>query len=87
MRSTKRKQKTGIVLSDKMAKTITVQVRMVANDPWVGKAVRKYTKFKAHDEKNVAKTGDTVRIEETRPLSKTKRWRLTEVIKAAKQEE
>lgn len=86
MRSTKRKEKVGIVLSDKMDKTITVQVRRVANDPWVGKAMRKYSTFKAHDDKNTAKESDTVRIEETRPLSKTKRWRLVEVIKQGKRE-
>jgi small subunit ribosomal protein S17 len=86
MRQTKRKERTGVVLSDRMDKTVTVQVRRASTDPWIGKVMRSYTKFKAHDEKNEAKTGDTVRIEETRPLSKTKRWRLVEVIKKGKQE-
>ncbi len=79
-----RKQIVGVVISDKMDKTITVQVERVSRDPWFGKILRKYSKFKAHDEKNTAKTGDTVKIIETRPLSKTKRWRFVEVVKAGK---
>jgi small subunit ribosomal protein S17 len=66
-----------------MDKTITVKCDWVANHPVYGKLVRKATKFKAHDEKNAAGTGDTVRIRETRPLSKTKRWTLVEIVKKA----
>ena len=77
----KRKTRIGIVTSDKMDKTITVQVGRVKHHPVYNKLIRTATKFKAHDEKEAAKVGDTVRIEETRPLSKTKRWRLVEVIK------
>jgi len=75
-----RKEKIGVVVSDKMAKTITVKVDRAMRHPTYNKMVRTATKFKAHDEKNSAKVGDTVRIEETRPLSKTKRWRLVEII-------
>ena len=77
----KRKDRVGIVVGDKMDKTITVQVDRVAHHPVYDKLMRMATKFKAHDEKNAAKLGDTVRIEETRPLSKTKRWRLVEIVK------
>lgn len=80
-----RKEKVGIVVSDKMDKTVTVQVERLTRHPWLGKIIRKYSKFKAHDEKNKAKSGDTVRIAETRPLSKTKRWRLVEIVKAGKE--
>ena len=78
-----RKQKTGVVVSDKMDKTITVRVDWVTHHPVYKKIMRRATKFKAHDEKNTAGMGDTVRIQETRPLSKTKRWRLVEVVKKA----
>jgi len=78
-----RKTRIGIVISDKMDKTITVRVDMAAMHPVYDKLVRTATKFKAHDEKDVAGMGDTVKIEETRPLSKTKRWRLVEIIKKA----
>jgi len=77
----KRKGRIGVVVSDKMDKTITVRVDRVAHYPVYNKLMRMATKFKVHDEKKEAKAGDTVRIEETRPLSKTKRWRLVEVIK------
>ena len=77
----KRKGRQGVVISDKMNKTITVQVERLTHHPWFGKAIKKYSKFKAHDEKNEAKIGDLVRISETKPLSKTKRWRLVEIIK------
>lgn len=77
----KRKERIGIVISDKMDKTRTVSVDWVTHHPVYKKILRRQTKFKVHDEKNVAKMGDTVRIEETRPISKTKRWRLVEVIK------
>jgi len=76
-----RKERVGVVVSDKMDKTITVQVQRVMRHPVYGRSVRKSAKFKAHDEKNTAKAGDVVRILETRPLSKTKRWRLVEVVK------
>jgi small subunit ribosomal protein S17 len=79
-----RKTKTGVVSSDKMEKTITVAVERKVKQPIYGKFVKKTTKFHAHDEKNEAKPGDVVRIMETRPLSKTKRWRLVEIIEKAK---
>lgn len=75
----KRKIKTGIVVSDKMQKTIVVKVERKTQHPVYKKTLRKYKKFKAHDEANSAKIGDQVRIIETRPLSKEKRWRLLEV--------
>jgi small subunit ribosomal protein S17 len=78
-----RKERVGIVVSDKMDKTITVKVDMVSRHPLYNKLVRTAAKFKAHDEKEAANMGDTVRIAETRPLSKTKRWRLVEVVKKA----
>jgi small subunit ribosomal protein S17 len=78
------KTKTGIVSSDKMDKTITVAVERKVKHPIYGKFVKKTTKFHAHDETNEAKPGDVVKIMETRPLSKTKRWRLVEVIEKAK---
>lgn len=79
-----RKTKTGIVSSDKMNKTITVAVERKVKHPIYGKFVKKTTKFHAHDEKNEAKPGDVVKIAETRPLSKTKRWRLVEILEKAK---
>jgi small subunit ribosomal protein S17 len=79
----KRKERIGVVTSDKMNKTITVQVDWVAHHPVYKKLMRRATKFKAHDEKNSAKAGDTVKIQETRPLSKTKRWTLVEIVKKA----
>ena len=80
MRKENRKEKIGTVVSDKMHKTISVRVERTIRHPIYGKVIRRFTKFKAHDEKNEAKAGDTVRITETRPLSKTKRWRLTGII-------
>ena len=79
-----RKEKVGVVISDKMNKTITVQVKRLSRHPWFGKPIKKYSKFKAHDEQRTAKVGDTVKIVETRPLSKTKRWRLIEVLQTGK---
>ncbi|MFH1189390.1 MAG: 30S ribosomal protein S17 [Candidatus Omnitrophota bacterium] len=79
----KRKERVGVVVSDKMDKTISVRVDWVTHHPVYRKIMRRATKFKAHDEKNSAKTGDTVRIQETRPMSRTKRWRLVEIIKKA----
>ena len=77
----KRKERVGIVVSDKMDKTITVRVDWVTHHPVYKKLIRRQSKFKVHDDKDVAKIGDTVRIQETRPISKTKRWRLVEVVK------
>ena len=79
-----RKTKTGVVSSDKMDKTITVAVERKVKHPIYGKFVKKTTKFHAHDEKNEAKPGDVVIIMETRPMSKTKRWRLVEIVEKAK---
>jgi small subunit ribosomal protein S17 len=79
-----RKTRTGLVTSNKMDKTITVAVERKVKHPIYGKFVKKTTKFHAHDEKNECTIGDTVRIMETRPLSKTKRWRLIEVVEKAK---
>ncbi|MBP6731752.1 MAG: 30S ribosomal protein S17 [Chitinophagales bacterium] len=79
-----RKERTGLVTSDKMDKTITVSIERKVKHPIYGKFVKTTKKFKAHDEKNDAKTGDTVKISETRPLSRTKRWRLVEVVERAK---
>ncbi|MEQ1745258.1 MAG: 30S ribosomal protein S17 [Saprospiraceae bacterium] len=79
-----RKQKTGVVVSDKMDKTIAVQVERRLMHPLYGKFVKRSKKFFAHDEENTCKIGDKVRIMETRPLSKMKRWRLVEVLERAK---
>ena len=79
-----RKERIGKVTSNKMQKSITVSVDRKVKHPIYGKFVHKTTKFMAHDEKNEAGIGDTVRISETRPLSKLKRWRLGEVIEKAK---
>ena len=77
----KRKERLGEVISNKMAKTIIVRVERRFPHPKFKKVVTGYKKFYAHDEKNEAKVGDRVRIEETRPLSKTKRWRLVQVVR------
>jgi small subunit ribosomal protein S17 len=79
-----RKTKTGVVTSSKMDKTITVAVERKVKHPIYGKFVKKTTKFHAHDEKNECGVGDTVKIMESRPWSKTKRWRLVEVVEKAK---
>jgi small subunit ribosomal protein S17 len=79
----KRKTKVGRVVSDKMDKTIVVSVERLARHRLYKRVVRLTTKFKAHDETNDAHVGDTVRIEESRPLSATKRWRLVEVVQRA----
>ena len=76
----KRKERVGQVISNKMAKTIVVRTKRRFSHPRFKKIVTAYKKFYAHDEKSEAKIGDTVRIEETRPLSKLKRWRLVEVV-------
>ena len=75
-----RKTKVGRVVSDKMDKTIVVSVERLTRHPLYKRVVRASSKFAAHDELNTARVGDTVRIEESRPLSRTKRWRLVEVI-------
>ncbi len=77
----RRKERVGVVVSDKMDKTRTVKVDRVTHHGTYTKLMRMATKFKAHDEKNASKTGDLVRIQETRPLSKTKRWRVVEIVK------
>ncbi len=79
----KRKTKVGRVVSDKMDKTIVVSVERLARHPLYKRVIRLTTKFKAHDELNDAHTGDTVMIEESRPLSATKRWKLVEVVHRA----
>ena len=79
-----RKERIGVVFSNKMDKTVTVAVKWKEKHPIYGKFVSKTKKFHAHDEKNDCNIGDTVRIMETRPLSKTKRWRVVEVIERAK---
>ena len=79
-----RKTKLGVVSSNKMDKTITVSVERKVKHPLYGKFVKKSTRFHAHDEKNECSIGDTVKIMESRPLSKTKRWRLVEVVEKVK---
>ncbi len=79
-----RKIRTGIVISDTREKTVTVAIRQAFPHPKYGKIVRKTKKLYAHDESFDAKVGDTVKIMETRPISKSKRWRITEVIERAK---
>lgn len=79
-----RKERIGVVFSNKMDKSITVAVKWKEKHPLYGKFVNKTKKFHAHDEKNESNIGDTVRIMETRPLSKTKRWRLVEIIERTK---
>ena len=79
-----RKQKTGVVVSNKMDKTISVKVERRLMHPLYGKFVKRSNKFFAHDEENTCKVGDIVRIMETRPLSKNKRWRVVEILERAK---
>ena len=79
-----RKERIGVVVSDKMDKTIVVSVEIREKPPLYGKFVKKTTKFVAQDDKNECGVGDTVRIMETRPLSKTKNWRLVEIVEKAK---
>ena len=79
-----RKERVGVVFSNKMEKSITVAVKWKEKHPIYGKFVSKTKKFHAHDEKNDCNIGDTVRIMETRPLSKTKRWRVVEILERAK---
>lgn len=79
-----RKEKIGQVVSNKMDKTVTISVERKEKHAIYGKFVRKTTKFTVHDEKNECGVGDTVKVMETRPLSKNKRWRLVEIIEKAK---
>ena len=80
----RRKVRTGVVVSDGMDKTILVRIDRQVRHPLYGKTVRRSSKLAAHDETNDAHVGDTVRVVETRPLSKSKRWRLVEVVERAK---
>jgi small subunit ribosomal protein S17 len=79
-----RKSRIGLVVSDKMAKTVVVSIERRVPHPIYGKMMTRSTRVKAHDEENSAKVGDTVRITETRPLSKDKRWRLVEIVERAR---
>ena len=79
-----RKTRTGVVVSDKMDKTIVVEIRTRVKHPLYGKIMNRTKRFKAHDENNQCGIGDTVRVMETRPLSKDKNWRLVEIIEKAK---
>ena len=79
-----RKTRVGVVVSDKMDKTITVAVKYRVRHPLYGKIMNRTTKIKAHDEMNACGIGDAVRVIETRPLSRDKRWRLVEIIEKAK---
>ena len=79
-----RKTRTGVVVSDKMDNTIVVEIRTRVRHPLYGKIMNRTERFKAHDENNACGIGDFVRIMETRPLSKDKRWRLVEIIEKAK---
>lgn len=83
MERAQRKTRVGKVVSDKMDKTIVVAVETFVKHPLYSKRVKRTTKFKAHDELNQCNTGDVVKIMETRPLSKDKRWRLVEVLEKA----
>ena len=79
-----RKERVGVVVSDKMDKTIVVEIRTRVKHPLYGKIMNRTNKIKAHDEENQCGIGDTVKIMETRPLSKDKHWRLVEIIEKAK---
>jgi small subunit ribosomal protein S17 len=79
----KRKEFIGVVVSDKMKKTVVVKVARISKHPKYSRIMKIFNKFKSHDEKGFAKMGDTVRIEETKPISKDKRFRVLEVIKKA----
>lgn len=84
MERNKRRVRVGTVISDKMDKTIVVQLERYVSHPFYKKKVKKSVKYKAHDELNDANYGDRVRIMQTRPLSKTKDWRLVEIVERAK---
>jgi small subunit ribosomal protein S17 len=83
----KRKSKTGRVVSDKMDKTVVVSVERLRRHPIYKRVVRLSSKFKAHDQENNARVGDTVRIEESRPLSREKRWTVVEIVARGSHEE
>jgi len=85
LENNKRKTMTGIVVSDKMDKTVVVAVENYTKHPVYKKITKRTKKYKAHDEKNECKTGDRVKLMETRPLSKEKRWRVVEIIEKAPQ--
>lgn len=78
-----RKEKIGVVVSDKMDKTVVVAIKTLVRHPLYGKMVKQTKKFKAHDENNSCQIGDTVKIMETRPLSKDKNWRVVEIVEKA----
>jgi small subunit ribosomal protein S17 len=80
----RRKVRVGVVVSDKMDKTVLVRIDRSFRHPFYGKTVKRSSKLAAHDEANEAHVGDTVRVVETRPLSKTKRWRVVEIVQRAK---
>jgi small subunit ribosomal protein S17 len=80
----RRKVRTGVVVSDAMDKTVVVRIDRRVRHPLYGKTVRRSSKLAAHDESNEARVGDRVRVMETRPLSKTKRWRVVEIVERAK---
>ena len=80
----RRKVRTGVVVSDAMDKTVVVRISSQVSHSLYNKIMRRTTKLKAHDEANAAHVGDTVRISETRPLSKTKRWRVVEIVERAR---
>jgi small subunit ribosomal protein S17 len=82
-RTSRRKARVGTVISDKMDKTIVVKVETRMPHPLYGKIVRRSKRYKAHDEENQCRVGDVVRIMETRPISRTKRWRLTDIVEKA----
>jgi small subunit ribosomal protein S17 len=79
-----RKTRVGVVVSDKMNKSVVVAVERLVQHPMYKKYIKRTSKFKVHDEKNECQAGDKVRIMETRPLSKTKRWRIVEIVEKAK---
>jgi len=79
-----RKERVGVVVSNKMDKSIVIAVKRKVKHPFYGKFVNKTTKLHAHDEENTCNIGDTVKVAETRPLSKTKSWRLVEIIERVK---
>lgn len=83
-RDSRRKVRVGVVVSDKMDKTVLVRVDRKVRHPLYGKTLARSTKFAAHDEANEARVGDRVRIMETRPLSKSKRWRVVEIVERAR---
>lgn len=84
MERARRKTRVGVVVSDKMVKTVVVKVETTSRHPLYGKILRKMKKFKAHDERSEAHAGDKVLIAETRPVSKEKRWRVIQVLEKAK---